>query len=222
MSVNPRVRRCVLGVRVSTDDRGQDPINQLMPLRAAVARLGWVVAEEVVLEGLSAWNAKTAAEVKRRFLSPIVEGRADTLAVWSLDRISRGGIEATLSFVREVEEHLGAAIFSLQEPWASSATQDRSTRELVVSMMAWVARQESERKSQRVRAKVEAKRNRSAAIGQSARWGRGVLATTAQTNQVLALRGSPVRAIAQVVGISKSAVSRILAAPPSAPKEVSA
>lgn len=220
-------RRVVLGVRVSTDDKNQDPTNQLVPLRAAVARLGWTVAEEVIIEGLSAWNPKTAAEVKRRFLAPIVAGRADTLALWALDRAVRGGIEPTLAFIRHLEEHLGASLFSLQEPWASSATQDPATRELVASMMAWVAERESARKSERVRAKVHAKRNRASVLGQSAKWGEGVLATPEQVAEVRRLRaeGSPrhaqhngrpsggmsVRDIATAVGLSKSQVHRILA-----------
>jgi DNA invertase Pin-like site-specific DNA recombinase len=212
-------RRVVLGLRTSTEDKNQDPQNQLGPLEAAMARLGWTVAEVVVIEGLSAWNPKTAAEVKRRFLAPIVEGRADTLAVWALDRVVRGGIEPTLAFIRELEQHLGASLFSLQEPWASSATQDRATRELVASMMAWVAQQESERKSQRVRAKVRAKRNRARVLGQSAKWGKGVLATPEQMRQVLAMRGVPVRAVARQLGLSKSQVHRIRAGQLQVPEE---
>jgi DNA invertase Pin-like site-specific DNA recombinase len=211
-------RRCVIAVRVSEDDKDQDPQNQLLPLRAAVARQGWQVADVVEIVGLSAWNARTAAEIKRRFLAPIVAGRADTLCVWALDRVTRGGIEPTLAFIRELETHLGASLFSLQEPWASSATQDPSTRQLIASLMAWVAERESARKSERVRAKVHAKRNRAGVLGQSARWGRGVLASAEQVDQVLELRradpGATGYAIAAKVGLSKSQVYRILAAPP--------
>jgi DNA invertase Pin-like site-specific DNA recombinase len=212
-------RRVVLGVRVSTDDKNQDPTNQLLPLRAAVARLGWIVAEEVVVEGLSAWNPKTAAEVKRRFLAPIIAGSADTLAVWALDRATRGGIGPTLAFLREVEDHLGAAIFSLQEPWASSATQDPSSRELVVSLMAWMAKQESDHKSARVRAKVHTKRNRAGALGQSAKWGDGQLASEVEIGLARNMwkNGRSVRGIAGVTGMSKSQVGRIVKGVPREP-----
>jgi DNA invertase Pin-like site-specific DNA recombinase len=212
-------RRCVLGVRVSTEDKEQDPTNQLLPLRAAALRQGWTVSEEVVISGLSGWNPKTAAEVKRRFLAPILEGRADTLCVWALDRCTRGGIEATLAFIRELEDHLGAALFSLNESWASSATQDKRTREIIVSFMAWLAQQESERKSARVRAKVHAKRNRAGALNQSAKWGKGVLATPDQEAQILVLgrAGKSVRAIAAEVGVSKSQAGRVLKRVPGGP-----
>lgn len=207
-------RRCVLAVRVSTDDKDQDPTNQLIPLRAAVARHGWTVAAEVVIEGLSGWKAKEAAEVKRQFLAPIKAGRADTLAVWSLDRVLRGGIGPTLAFVKELEDHLGAELFSVQEPWASTATHNAGTRELLVSLMAWVAERESSHKSARVNAKVDAKRNRAEALGQNAKWGRGALATNAQVAAILALRGQSVRAIAAATGVPKSQVGRILARHP--------
>lgn len=212
-------RTVVLGVRVSTDDKNQDPTNQLLPLRAAMARLGWVVAAEVVIEGLSGWDAKQAAEVKRRFLEPVLAGKADTLAVWCLDRVVRGGIEPTLAFVRELEQHHGAHLYSLQEPWASSATQDKATRELVMSLMAWIAQQESSRKSERVKAKVVTKRDRAGQIGQKAKWGRGSLPTAADRLRVWELRdcndghfGGPTsaRQIAEATGIPKSTVNRIL------------
>ncbi len=103
-------RRCVLLARVT--DKGQEPENQLGPLRAAVERHGWIVVEEIALKQ-SAWYEASTADVRRRALAPIVAGKADTLAVWSVDRVCRGGIEAAFSFLRELEDHHGASFFSL-------------------------------------------------------------------------------------------------------------
>ena len=215
-------RRAVLLGRVSTADRQQDPENQLAPLRAAAARLGWVVVEEVALKQ-SAWDEASAADVRRRALAPIVEGRADTLAVWSLDRVCRGGIEAAFSFLRELEEHLGAQLFSLNEPFLSTATADKQTRELMLSLIAWVGKWESQRKSDRLKAKVVTKRNRAGALGQRAGWGGGtkgghggVLASAEDVERARALKagGASLRAIGRELGLSKSQVQRILAAPP--------
>jgi len=216
--VSTTPRRVVLLGRVSTSDRQQDPENQLAPLRAAAARLGWIVVEEVALK-MSAWDEISAAEVRRRALAPIVTGKADTLAVWSLDRICRGGIEAAFALLRELEEHLGADLFSLQEPFLSTATADRQTRELMVAMLSWVAKWESQRKSERLKAKVATKRNRAGALGQRAGWGGGakgghggVLASTEDVARVRELRadGKTLRAIAIETGLSKSQVGRLL------------
>ena len=89
--MNTAPRRVVLLGRVSTADRQQDPENQLGPLRAAAARLEWIVVKEVALK-MSDWDETSAAEVRRRALAPIVAGRADTLAVWSLDRNPRAHV----------------------------------------------------------------------------------------------------------------------------------
>jgi DNA invertase Pin-like site-specific DNA recombinase len=216
-----RPRRVVLLGRVSTDDKGQDPENQLGPLRAAAARLSWTVVVEIPLE-ISAWDATAAAEVKRRVLAPIVDGRANVLMVWALDRVCRGGIEAAFAFLRELEEHLGADFYSLQEPFLCTAGTDKQTRELMIALLSWLAKWESERKSERLKATVRTKRNRAAALGKRAGWGGGTrggnggaLASAEDIERVHALKrdGRSVRAIAAEVGLSKSQVGRILETP---------
>ncbi|HEY3447466.1 MAG TPA: recombinase family protein [Myxococcales bacterium] len=206
-----RPRRVVLLGRVSRGERQQDPEGQLAPLRAAAARLGWIVVREVALK-LSAWDESTAAEVHRQALAPIEAGEADTLAIWSWDRFSREGIEGAFGLLRHLEEHLGAQLYSLQEPFLSTATADRQQRELMLSLAAWTARWESERKSQRLRAKVASKRIHAAALGQRARWGRGQLPSEADAAQVRALRseGRTVREIAATVGLSRATIGRMV------------
>jgi DNA invertase Pin-like site-specific DNA recombinase len=204
-------RRAVLLGRVSRGERQQDPENQLAPLRAAAARLGWLVVDEVAIH-MSAWDEVAAAEVRRRALTSIEEGRANTLMVWSWDRYSREGIEGAFRELRYLEEHLGAAFWSLQEPFLSTATADRAQRELMLSIIAWAARWESQRKSDRLKAKVATKRARSEVLGQRARWGRGVVASDAEVARAHALRleGMSVRSISTALGVSKSQVGRIL------------
>lgn len=206
----PRPRRAVLLGRVSRGERQQDPASQLAPLRAAAERLGYVVVKELALK-LSAWDGDAAAAVRRQALGPIESGEADTLMVWSWDRYSREGIEGAFRELRHLEDHLGATFYSLQEPFLSTATADKQQRELLLSIVAWAARWESQRKSDRLRAKVATKRSRAKALGQNARWGRGKLASQEQIAKVRELRalGNSVRAIGAVVGISKSQVQRI-------------
>jgi DNA invertase Pin-like site-specific DNA recombinase len=212
MSTTPR--RAVLLGRVSRGERQQDPESQLAPLRAAVERLGWTVADEIPLK-MSAWDETSAAEVRRRALAPIREGRADVLAVWALDRVCRGGIEAAFSLLAELEQHLGGDLYSLQEPFLSTATADKQTRELMIAMLSWVAKWESQRKSERLKAKVQTKRAHAEAVGQRALWGRGHVATEADTAKVRELKGSgmKIRAIATATGLSKSQVQRLLVEP---------
>lgn len=205
------MRRAVLLGRVSTNDHGQEPESQLQPLRAAADRLGWTVVEEVALE-LSAWDETAAAEVRRRALWPIEQGRADTLMIWAWDRFSRQGIEGAFTELRYLEQHLGAALWSLQEPFLCTATSTREQRELLLALVAWHAKWESQRRSERLRARVASKRSKASQLGQRARWGRGKLASTEDAHQVHELAAThSIREIASIVGISKSQVQRLLA-----------
>lgn len=209
-----RPRRVVLLGRVSRGERQQDPEGQLGPLRAAAARLGWTVVKEVPLK-LSAWDEAAAADVRRQALAAIEAGEADTLMIWAWDRFSREGIEGAFRELRYLEDHLGAALWSLQEPFLSTAAP-REQRELLLSIIAWAARWESQRKSERLKAKVASKRARAESLGQRARWGRGVVASLAEIARVHELRdaGGTVRSIATATGLSKSQVGRILASVP--------
>ncbi len=132
-----RPRRVVLLGRVSRGERQQDPEGQLGPLRAAAARLGWTVVKEVPLK-LSAWDEAAAADVRRQALAPIEAGEADTLMIWAWDRFSREGLEGPFRELRYLEDHLGAALWSLQEPFLSIAAP-REQRELLLSIIAWTA-----------------------------------------------------------------------------------
>lgn len=216
-----RSRRAILLGRVSTDEtrrdstgkvvrERQDPENQLLPLREAARRLGWPVVGEIPLP-LSAWDETEAAEVRRRILEPFREGRADVLMVWSLDRVVRGGIEEAFRFLRTLERDLGVDFWSLREPFLNT-TSDPQQRELMVALLAWIARWESERRSERLKAKAESKRNRAAAGGGRATWGRGRLPTHEDEAKIRALvaGGMSYRDVQREVGFALSTISRIV------------
>jgi putative DNA-invertase from lambdoid prophage Rac len=58
------------------------------------------------------------------------------LLVWSLDRLSREGVEQTLGLLRRFREH-GAAVWSLRESWAE--TSDPRMAELLGAIfVGWV------------------------------------------------------------------------------------
>lgn len=203
--------KAVVFARVSRGERTQDPTAQLEALRAAAARHGWEVAEEVT-RICSAWDAKTSLEAQQAALQPILAGKADVLMVWSLDRLVRGGAERAFAVVGELERHHGASLFSLQEPFLSTATSDPATRELLLPIIAWVGKWESQRKSDRLTAKAATKRQAAGKLGQRALWGRGYMATDDERAQVMELRerGESIRSIARRLELSVGNVHRIL------------
>lgn len=210
------MRAVALG-RVSRGERQQDPENQLGPLRATAPRVGFEVVKEISLT-LSAWDEEEAREVWRQIVEAITSTKADVLMVWAADRFCRGGPREMLNKIAELEKHYGVHLYSFQEPFLSTATADPHMREIQVALFAWVAQQESVRKSERLKAKAVTKRNRAEALGQRADWGRGKMPTDADKAKAWALKaaGKTQRQIAGELGLSKSTVARVLLAPPQA------
>ena len=212
--------RAVLLGRVSTDDKDQDPENQLRPLRETAARLGWTVVKEIP-KHLSAWNDRTADAVWQECIEPIMKGQADLLAVWSWDRLSRRGIaDAFHKIYAVLEEHYGARFYSLQEPFLSTGA-DPMTRELLLAQMSWNAKWESEHKSQRVKAAYRAKRAHASTIAPNgrARWGRrrasgelGRVPSEADVREIRSLRANraTLKEISMQVELSVGTVWNVL------------
>jgi hypothetical protein len=117
---------------VSTED--QTTANQLEQLREMAARRGWTVVTEHVVTG-SAWTGKHRATLDDALRGARL-GEFDVLLVWSLDRISREGVEATLGILRKFRQH-GVPVISRQEPWTDTA--DPHLAELLSSIFAWMA-----------------------------------------------------------------------------------
>ncbi len=70
------------------------------------------------------------------------------LIIWSIDRLSRGGIGQIFSLVHSFQQ-LGVQVVSCKETWLDSAGP---AGELLLAVVAWVSAFESQRKSERVRA----------------------------------------------------------------------
>ena len=136
--------RAAIWVRVSSAPQHTE--NQLPDLYALAQRRGMKVVEVYELHE-SAWRG-----AHKKVLSQVYQdarlGRFDTLLVWALDRLSREGISATLEIVDRLGRS-GVRVVSLQEGWSEV---DGPLRELLLSIVAWVARMESERRSERTKA----------------------------------------------------------------------
>lgn len=145
--------KAAIWARVSTTDQHAE--NQLDVLRAWAAARGLEVVAEFVTED-SAWDDKAANGKGGEFLAARKEllngarlGKYDVILLWAIDRLSRRGIEDTLAIMRQVYGH-GVDLWSHQEGWLQ--TSEPHMRELLVSFMAWMAQQESARRSERIKA----------------------------------------------------------------------
>ena len=138
--------------RVSTADQHTD--NQLDSLKAWAQRREFTVVQ-VYQENETAWKAGHQRELAK-LLDRARQGRFRVIMVWSLDRLSREGSLAILSLVEKLKTY-GVKVLSYQEAWTDAPGE---LAELLYSITGWVARMESQRRSERTRAGLErAKRN---------------------------------------------------------------
>jgi putative DNA-invertase from lambdoid prophage Rac len=151
--------KAAIWARVSTEE--QDTGNQLAELRGWADRRGLDIITEYVLDGASAWTGGQREQLGQA-LDDARLGRYDVLLVWALDRLSREGVEATLALLRRFREH-GVVVCSLRESWTE--TSDSRMAELLGSLFAWMAAEESRRRSERVRAGVERRRAAGLPVG---------------------------------------------------------
>jgi DNA invertase Pin-like site-specific DNA recombinase len=143
--------------RVST--REQETQNQLEVLRGWAKARGFEVVREYVLEE-SAWNGKHQAKLDEALVDAH-RGEYQVLLVWALDRLSRQGIEALLSLMRRFRDK-GVQVLSHQEPWTDQPPQ---MQELLSALFAWIAEQESSRKSERIKAALALRKSRGLPVG---------------------------------------------------------
>ena len=130
--------------RVSTGQ--QNTMNQSIVLKEWAGQRGWEVVK-VYEEYESAWKAGHQAQLAQLKIDA-ARRRFDIVLVWALDRLSREGALAILSLVSRLKQY-GVRIISYQEPWTEAPGE---IAEILYSIAGWVARMESQRRSERTKA----------------------------------------------------------------------
>lgn len=136
--------RAALWLRVSSDDQTVE--NQRLALTDLAERKGLQVITtfEAVASGWKGQQQKQLSDLYR----DAHLGKFQYVLCWALDRLSREGVSSTLEIVNRLGSS-GVKVISLQESWTEV---DGPLRELLLSIVAWVARMESERRSERTKA----------------------------------------------------------------------
>jgi DNA invertase Pin-like site-specific DNA recombinase len=145
--------KCAIWARVSTADQHTE--NQLDQLREWAERRGLDVADDAVFvtedSGWQNGNGKGKEFDKARagLINGARLGHYSVILIWAIDRLSRRGVEDTLATLRKIYE-CDCDVWSYQEDWLRTSHPDM--REMLVSLFAWMARQESARRSERIKA----------------------------------------------------------------------
>jgi DNA invertase Pin-like site-specific DNA recombinase len=143
------MKKAAVWIRVSTSHQATE--NQVLDLEKFAAHHGYEIVERYELSE-SAWNGgKDGGEYKttmQRALDHAWRGDYDVLIVWALDRLTREGAEGALRILRQFRER-GCVVVSVKESWLNGAPE---IQDVLVSFAGWVAQQESNRRSERIRA----------------------------------------------------------------------
>jgi putative DNA-invertase from lambdoid prophage Rac len=139
--------KCAVYARVSTDDQTEE--NQIDPMLALARQRGYEVFE-VYREQASAWKNGHQKELSRLF-EDARKGKFQVVIVWALDRLTREGVMTMLQYYKRFTDY-GVSCISLKEPWTEMPSE---VKPLLLSVIGWVAEQESKRRSERVKAGME-------------------------------------------------------------------
>ena len=149
--------KCAIYGRVSTRDR-QETLNQLAQLREFCQRQGWLVITEYVDHETG--SIATRAEFQTMLLHAS-QRKFDVLLFWALDRLTREGTLATLQYLeRLTSDQVGYKSFT--EPYLDSCG---TFKDVVISLLATMAKQERIRMGERVRAGIAQARRAGKRIG---------------------------------------------------------
>jgi DNA invertase Pin-like site-specific DNA recombinase len=186
--------------RVSTKDKGQDTENQLLQLRAFVAaQPGWTIYREYTDQK----TGRTADRPEFQLLfQHAYEKRFQLCFFWSLDRFSREGATDTLQHLRKLTSY-GVQWKSFTEPYIDSAGM---FSDVIVSLLATLAKQESVRRSERASAAYQ----KLVAQGRTDHLGRKRLVLDRDKVRDMHKAGMSVRDIAKKLGISHTSAHRII------------
>jgi len=124
----------------------QDTENQVMVLSNWAEQRGYEVVK-VYQEAESAWKNGHQKELSH-ILEDARKRRFDAVLVWALDRLSREGPLAILTIVDRLKK-CNVRVISYQESWTEAPGE---LADLLYALTGWVARMESQRRSERTKA----------------------------------------------------------------------
>ncbi|MGA8699544.1 MAG: recombinase family protein [Xanthobacteraceae bacterium] len=153
--------RVAIYARVSTDDKGQNPENQLRELRDWVINSGHAISQEYVDYDSGRKGAK-----KRKQFAELFEDAAkrkfDCVLFWALDRFSREGMAQTIIHLQRLSSY-GVAFHSYTEPHL--ATDNELVRNILLALLSSLAKVEAQKISERTKSGMSRARAKGVKIG---------------------------------------------------------
>ena len=139
--------RVAIYARVSTDDKGQDPENQLRELRAWALSSGHAISGEYVDRD----SGRKGAEKRKQFAALFDDAamrKFDCVLFWALDRFSREGMVQTIIHLQRLSSY-GVVFHSYTE--SHLATDNELVRNVLLALLSSLAKVEEQKISERTK-----------------------------------------------------------------------
>ena len=163
MGPMPEGKRIAIYARVSKEDRGQEPENQLLQLREWCGAAGHQVVGEYV-EYVSGGKSADRRPNLAALMDHAHRRQFDVVLVWALDRFSREGMVPTIGHLQRLASY-GVAFHSYTEPMLS--TDNELVRDIVLAIMASLAKAERQKISERTKAGLARARGNGKRLGRA-------------------------------------------------------
>jgi DNA invertase Pin-like site-specific DNA recombinase len=149
--------KCAIYARVSTRDK-QETLNQLDQLRDFCKKQSWLVVAEYIDHETGSVPSRVEFQ---KMLLHASQRKFDVLLFFALDRLTREGTLATLQYLERLTSyHVGYKSFT--EPYLDSCG---TFKDVVISLLATMAKQERLRMGERVRAGLQHARRQGKRLG---------------------------------------------------------
>ena len=146
--------RIAIYARVSTDDKGQDPENQLRELRAWASNSGHQVDREYV-DYESGRKGTDKREQFAALFDDASKRKFDCVLFWALDRFSREGMAQTVIHLQRLSSY-GVSFHSYTE--AHLTTDNELVRNVLLALLSSLAKVEAQKISERTKAGMARRR----------------------------------------------------------------
>jgi len=183
--------------RVSTDK--QDYKNQLIQLRNFCQNQGW----EIYKEYSETISGKESQRPKfKELLEDASKKKFDSILVWSLDRFTREGTSKVWQYFSLLQSY-NIQFISFQEPYLR--TDNELARDILISVMGALAKQERIRLSERTKAGLQRVKEQGTKLGRPS-----IEEEIIEKAKKLHKEGKSYSSISEDLNISKGSISNIL------------
>jgi DNA invertase Pin-like site-specific DNA recombinase len=195
--------RIAIYARVSTEDKSQNPENQLRELRSWCANTGHTVVHEYVDHESGRKGTKDRKQFAALF-EDAHKRKFDCVLFWALDRFTREGMATTVMYLQRLAEY-GVSFHSYTE--AHLSTDNELVGSILLAVMSSLAKVESQKIGERTRAGMERAKVKGTKSGKPI--GRPTLDPTLQRKIAKQLgAGLSAYAVAKQLGIAAHTVAK--------------